>query len=536
MGSDTNNGLSESTPVKTITKGKSLMRNSYPDWILLKKGDTWTDEAFGQFCYSGRSKTEPMLISAYGAGARPLIKTNPSISTTNGIMSSSGGGCGIGGDYLAIVGLEFYAYTRDPNSPNFNPSTLTITHSGFNFLYATNWQLLEDNKFSFYSGNTIHPWPTGPTFKNISLRRNIITDDYVTNGYCQGLFSSGTSDFLVEENVWDHNGWNEQVTGTSTMFSRNMYLSHGDGKTILRGNIDANGASGGVQVRTGGIAENNLFLRDPYSITFGHNQNDTIDISGVIRNNVILDSRDINNTVGNGAGTGIWIRSELANVQGSSSYGDALVKNLDVYGNIIAHNKLGSLNIAGIKMDGTGPYANTKVHNNIIYDWSRPTWPTATDHRADGLYIKIATSTLPAEVSVYNNIIQQIYSGFIGLTSNIDTASSSVLRQNNTYWSAEANSAVVWSKGWFEFFGEHAVTWDMWMTRTGETGAVNQLVGFTDPNRSIETYMTSLGVTPTYEAFMVKARQQSKDNWDPRFTASVVNNYIRAGFDLPPLP
>lgn len=38
-GNDSNNGLSESTPKRTIAAGKSLLRNGYPDWLLLKCGD-----------------------------------------------------------------------------------------------------------------------------------------------------------------------------------------------------------------------------------------------------------------------------------------------------------------------------------------------------------------------------------------------------------------------------------------------------------------------------------------------------------------
>src|SRR6516164_7331484 len=35
------------TPCKTIRRGKSFMCDGYPDWLLLKKGDTWTNEAIG---------------------------------------------------------------------------------------------------------------------------------------------------------------------------------------------------------------------------------------------------------------------------------------------------------------------------------------------------------------------------------------------------------------------------------------------------------------------------------------------------------
>src|SRR5262245_23090122 len=91
-GSDLTGVIGDPThPYKTIAKGVSLLRSGYPDWLLLKKGDTWTDQAFeprlgDNFNYAGRSATEPMIISSYDpsnpsvpdpdtGGARPLIKT-----------------------------------------------------------------------------------------------------------------------------------------------------------------------------------------------------------------------------------------------------------------------------------------------------------------------------------------------------------------------------------------------------------------------------------------------------------------------------
>src|SRR5262245_6886667 len=48
QGSDSNDGLSASSPVKTLSKGESLLRNGSADQLLLKRGDTW-HEAFGNW-------------------------------------------------------------------------------------------------------------------------------------------------------------------------------------------------------------------------------------------------------------------------------------------------------------------------------------------------------------------------------------------------------------------------------------------------------------------------------------------------------
>ena len=99
-GSDSNNGQTVSTPVQTLDKGLSLLRNGHPDWLLLKRGDTFLPDAngnsFSVFYYSGASATEPMVIGSYDpsqpgvvdpyvAGARPLIET----SSTGGAAGSA---------------------------------------------------------------------------------------------------------------------------------------------------------------------------------------------------------------------------------------------------------------------------------------------------------------------------------------------------------------------------------------------------------------------------------------------------------------
>ncbi len=55
---------------------------------------------------------------------------------------------------------------------------------------------------------------------------------------------------------------------------------------------------------------------------------------------------------------------------------------------------------------------------------------------------------------------------------------------------------------------------------------------FTDPDRFLETYLETLGQAPTLGAFLAEARQQSRANWRPEYSARAVNEYIREGFDV----
>src|SRR5262249_20255327 len=163
------------TPCKTIQRGKSFMRDGYPDWLLLKKGDTWTNEAIGDICINGRSGKEPALFSSYGTGARPLIKTG---SGQTGFSTTWK--CGTKGDKLAVVGLEFYAYTRDPANPAFSSTDAAGLPVGMFFRTPISYLLLEDNKVTFYGQNVMIEPPGNSS--NAYIRRNIVANSDTSSG------------------------------------------------------------------------------------------------------------------------------------------------------------------------------------------------------------------------------------------------------------------------------------------------------------------------------------------------------------------
>jgi hypothetical protein len=258
-GNDTTGDGTFAHPYKTIAKGESLLRDGYPDWLLLKAGDTWTGEAFN-YVPSGRSAAEPMLISSYGSGPRPLVEPNPNVNDT-GIGSL--GGPGRGGDFLAVVGIEFYNYTRDPTNPSFDPTNPDI--QGTRFLNPVTWLLIEDCKFSFFQNNIdvdLHLNPTPNS--SVNIRRNVIVDAYSIDNHAGGIYLDSVASPIIEENVIDHNGWNASVTGAdATKFNHNIYIQSTSGPAIVRGNIIADASANGLQAREGGLIDNNLFVHNP---------------------------------------------------------------------------------------------------------------------------------------------------------------------------------------------------------------------------------------------------------------------------------
>ena len=84
---------------------------------------------------------------------------------------------------------------------------------------------------------------------------------------------------------------------------------------------------------------------------------------------------------------------------------------------------------------------------------------------------------------------------------------------------------------WFRVNGVY-YGFDGWVALSGDTGAQAAQVSFVDPGRTLGSYHGSIGGSPTHEAFMAEARQQSKQNWRQAYTAQAVIEYIREGFGV----
>jgi hypothetical protein len=189
-GNDSNIGESPEYPVATIERAKELVRNGYPDHILLKRGDEWImNEGLGSF-YSGRSAQEPMVVSYYGEkGDRPLIKTEKSLVHIQNMERS----------HLAFIGLELYAYKHDPNSQVYESESGV---SGISFISASGENLLiEDCKFNYMQMGAYTTRRGGNgELKNFKFRRNIIIHSWAGDSYhihelrtrVQGMYISGS--------------------------------------------------------------------------------------------------------------------------------------------------------------------------------------------------------------------------------------------------------------------------------------------------------------------------------------------------------
>lgn len=493
-GSDSNSGLSASSPVKTIAKGASLMRTESPDWLLLKKGDVFY-ENIPTWKKSGRSAEEPMLISSYGTGERPWLKTG----ATRGFYSYTPF------HDLAMIGLKFEANTRNPDSPDFTGNT--AGGYGFQTVGPINGLLVEDCSFDHYVYNMSIQGFSGYA-KNIAIRRSELTNSYAIDAKCVGLYASKTEGMLLEGNLFDHNGWNEEVPGGMLHMSHNIYLWQDNKNPIIRGNIISDGGSHGLQARGGGTIENNLFLRNPIALLVGNGSEVTPGgVAAKVSGNVFLNSRD-------SAGAPRGWAIELGNIKaGGGSY---------VRDNIIAQDN--ENNFPAIKLETATGASNASagvgindvtIERNIVYDWNQAL-NVGTNFVLGGTGQKGFN-----DVVIRNNDFQMTTSQKIINQPQAYNAAGEDF-SNNRYYNASS------SVGWF-YLNKTKTSLDTWKNVV-EPDAQNKKVTYFDPARDVEKYNASLGGSATRNAFLANVYDQSKKDWDTRYTAAAVNAYVRAGF------
>ena len=438
-GDDSNDGLNESSPVRTVSRGLALIQErsehatvAQPDWLLFKAGDTW-HEGF-QFradtVKGGLSVEHPLLMSSYGEGERPLF-----VWADSGPLWSYGwygSGHPSGDDapaYWSIVGLSFYTATKDPASPDFmsgriyessNPPGVYFQREGHHILF-------EDCSFQYTPLVVQSGWP-----HHIAIRRSLFLDNYGYHDHeesdsiyhhAQGLYMNEVDEILIEENLLDHNGWlspdSDHPTTAPTIYNHNVYLNSNTTHVVLHGNITARASADGFKARGGGAVINNLALADgiPININgYGHEGVET-----TARYNVVMDSLNLP-LHGPPEASGHLERDW------GIYFGAIDIALMDVVGNIVAHSPGGHRPVAS-----ACEAIPECVAGHIVYAWGE-------DPNTEG--------------------------------------------------------------------------------------------DFPDPERDLESYLSSIGETATLEAFLAEARKQSRANWRPELTAQAVNDYIREGFGV----
>jgi hypothetical protein len=342
--------------------------------------------------------------------------------------------------------------------------------------------------------------------KDFKLRRSTIVDAHCVHGtgaHPQGLYALSVDGLLIEECLFDHNGWSESVPGAGAdVFSHDLYVDNDNSDVVVRGNIIANAASHGLQLRCGGTVVDNLFVRNSIALLVGGgNAPNPGGVRAEVRGNVVLDGKNIDDQ--NPRGWGMC----FANIASGR-----------VHGNVIANNTRGTQPVA-MTLDGrqkgdTGPSLGVHdlvIDGNVLFDWSG-----GVAFEGDAKQI--------ARVAMRANVIQDLRSRGV-LVDHFDEASvPSVEWTDNRFHSRLAPKSE-----WMRVGGSASPL--AGRQRAGKhANALGAAVTYPDPERSLATYDRTIGGPGTAEDFLERARTQSRAAWRPELTASAVNQYLRAGF------
>lgn len=322
-GNDANAGTIQA-PFRTLQRGYQALRNGFPDQLLLKAGDTWT-EAFPSFNKSANSLTSYMVVGSYGAGNRPKIRTGSGQSAIHGGTHPGKG--------LAIVDLDMQPTGPIANSP------------GLGFFQPWQHLLIEGCSIVGYSDNINCQEVGAGRLNDIKIRRCLIADSNNTaQGHSQGIFFGSVDNWLIEECILDNN-----ARPKADIFCHNAYIHETNGPGVFRGNISSRACSHGVQQRPGGEMENNLFLQNPINAYQGSHSLSTGSTTNVFQFNGAIDSRNINSVDVRGIGF------ELSGDTGSV-----------VRYNFAANQRSGTENVTAFNFNDF----RGSIYGNAVYDWN----------------------------------------------------------------------------------------------------------------------------------------------------------------------
>lgn len=300
---------------------------------------------------------------------------------------------------------------------------------------------------------------------------------------------------VIEENVFDHNGWARGIPGAhATVFNHNMYLHVTCTNVVTRGNISARASATGASQRCAGVSEDNVFLQNPTGLFYGGDNAAAMPGGrGAARNNVFIDARDIDSE--NLRGIGMTI---------------AGAANVEVYGNIMSHQRGGSGNVVGF--DVGSALKSVTMTRNIVHDWT-------VLSEGVGMFLDLRRAH---GVQATDNCVSQVGGGFDAAWIPSAGAELGGVFGRNVYFTANPPP--------HQFF--YGMLYGDWLESSREVWSSFGPAGFPDAGRDVSSYMASLGQLPTLEAFLALARQQERTAWNPAFTAEAVSAYIRVGFGV----
>ena len=526
---DTGDGLTPATAKKTIAAGWALVGSniggsgvnlSRGDQMLLKRGATWTNEFLkdsghariddggnNHITKNGVSWNRPLVIGAYGSGARPKINYS---TNSNGLFGTDPGDTN---NFIVVDSIEIASAGSN-----------TATCVGFSFLGITNNVLMQNCKATGFGCNFRIEGDDTHRHTHTYFKGNICCDANCavaagTNA-SQGVFFSDCDHIVCEFNLFDANAWSSSVD--YTIYRHNVYVQDGCTGVIWRYNTATNGD--GVQLKAGGECYQNVMSKCTVSLKYGVGDTPpAAGVNGLVAHNAFLE-----------------------NIDPPAGSGPTGPLSFDAMNPLRAGMALYLANLVGVSFShnyfigGVGTSARTiwwvamDVGGGVHRSLQGCTFDSMISHNWGGQFLSLEADIL---YSTGNKMKRCVFQNTTatnkdpGLSPNyavidtFDNYANDDLALENCVLSP--NPAVTNPAGAVLNVGSLAT----WFTQMGAVGCSTTAITYSAPDRSLGTYAGTVGLTATHAAYITAMRAQDRDvAWDDRYTAPAVVSYIAAGF------
>jgi hypothetical protein len=536
----------------------------YPEWILFQRGGRYDLDGIPltiNVSQGGPGPARRRVYVAYGetSQSRPQLYSSKALASSIPLWGERGG------SNVAIMSLDFASGNL----------------SGVDFKFGAKDVLVEDNLF-----RSMGAAQSGSA--NLVFRRNVAHGAHRSTGHVQGLYLQISGKALLEQNVFDMNGYVEDpfdpstwtasansklTTGdmpegtglqpTRTWFSRNLYLSSYEELLLVRNIISRGGGGGSVQMRIGGVAEENVFLFNHSALQVGHDQSDRSKLMNAkVSRNLVLHDDLLLPPGGYGGGLTVAVGSEE----------QALVND-----NVVAHfhdrkvNSQSMIGLGGISAYLDRPPERAKeirVLDNAI---------VATRSLPISIQSPAASDGVAGAVIESNSILRMTGAGaaVLGTQEFNGLLVGSRSGSGNRYMTPGWQSYPEWKARGLDRFstmfssaGEVAAAagWRYPEERQGAGGWTRDIVSYMvaidpsfQPNDQVSVdagvpvqkqradapkvmdTLTRMGMSvdaarlsarrySAFLAFIERAKANRKGSWNYQYTSDALNNYIRDGF------
>ena len=231
---------------------KAMQKSGDPNsnWLLMERGYEYTDVADRLFVRNmqGEDELHPIHITAFGDGAQPVFTELPRMYQD---PSSN----------VVVSDIHFTAGVQIIQGSNILLEDITLTGEGLMNIQNVDGFTLRDSDI----------WDI--RYEEAPEGRE---NWWAHTDRTQGLYLNGNHKVLIENNLFDHNGWADDYREDASteggqapsQYSQNVYINYDNFGVTFRDNISMQASSFGAQIRGGGLIEDNAFLDNNAGVNF----------------------------------------------------------------------------------------------------------------------------------------------------------------------------------------------------------------------------------------------------------------------------